>query len=82
MAINAGIVVRRIGAWLTTDQPADRTIDHTADHVVDARPVQTTRISTPGAGWGALDEWEAQQAQHVRKAGLDLIKFQSVNRGY
>jgi hypothetical protein len=73
MSISAGIVIRRFGAWLTTEQ---------RHNAVESKPMQTTTAGAPGAGWGALDEWEAQQAQRARKAGMELMKFQGVNRGY
>ena len=73
MAISAGVVIRRFGAWLTTEQ---------RQNAVDSKPIQATTAGAPGAGWGALDEWETEQAQRAQKAGIELMKFQGVNRGY
>ncbi len=73
MAISAGVVIRRFGAWLTTEQ---------RQNAVDSKPIQATTAGAPGSGWGALDEWETEQAQRAQKAGIELMKFQGVNRGY
>jgi hypothetical protein len=71
MAISAGAMVRTLGSWLAGAQMKDA--------VVDSKPVQAKDAGVSSFGWGALDE---EETQRVRKAGVDLMKFQSVNRGY
>ncbi len=71
MAIGAGAIARTIGSWLSGDQ--------VQEWLSDSKPVRSKEADSHSFGWGALDEDEIQR---VRKAGQDLIKFQSIGRGY
>jgi hypothetical protein len=71
MAISAGAVVDKIGSWLK--------IDPTRARIVDSKAVQVQGVAVSSSGWGALDE---EESQRVRKARVDLMKFQTITRGY
>jgi hypothetical protein len=71
MAISAGAVVHKLGSWLR--------IDPTPARIVDSKPVQAQGVAVSSLGWGALDE---EENQRVRKARVDMMKFQTIARGY
>ena len=71
MAVSAGAIVRTSGSWLSGSQI------HEMPTV--SKRVQHKEANASGFGWGALDDDEIQR---VRKAGQELIKFQSIGRGY
>jgi hypothetical protein len=71
MAITAEVAIRRISAWFTLGQPKGIVSNHLPTQN-PATHERSTRVEIE-------DEVEAHR---VRKAGLDLMKFQGVNRGY
>jgi hypothetical protein len=71
MAINTGAVLRSMVAWFMPSQPKE--------FVSDDVPVQNSAIHKRSTRIVPQDE---EEIHRTRKAGLDLMKYQGINRGY
>jgi hypothetical protein len=77
MAINAGAIARTLGSWLANNHPVEA---KSHESKVASRTLETASAGSLSIGWGALDD--AEEEQRLRKAGQELIKYQSISRGY
>jgi hypothetical protein len=70
------VALRTIMSWLAPINAQERA--GTAAHT----PMPRQERSPHSLNFAALDELDEAAAQRVRTAGQDLIKFQSISRGF